>query len=103
MIEGNWTQKTINQWARDTFGHPDNVDVLVARFAEEMGEFVAAAIRGESLEDEAADLVIFLYQIAQAESFHLLGAVDRKMNTNQKRKWKLNHDGSGQHVDEERT
>lgn len=49
---------------------------------------------------ECADVLITLYRVAGLCNFDLLEEVDKKMDINYKRKWKLDGSGCGQHTEE---
>lgn len=92
------TQETISKWGRETFGPPDSPERIAARLNEEFAEFMNAVLLGEDVESEAADILVVLYQYAQAKGFDLHEATDAKMLVNRARKWKVGEGGVGQHV-----
>jgi len=123
-LEGimNETQKTISDWGLETFGKAQDRAILIGRTAQEMIEALQlvlpsdvgvrldaatrVAIRDvrespldeEYIREEAADVLIVLYQVATAYGFDLHAEVDRKMEINRNRKWKVDKDGVGQHL-----
>lgn len=48
---------------------------------------------------EAADVAIVLFGLAELKGFDLLGEVDKKMAVNRARRWGVNGDGTGFHID----
>lgn len=97
------TQASIATWARATFGPPASCELLVKRTVMEMDELVHAVAASrtsrERIMKEAADVLVVLYQVAAYCDHDLLDEVDRVMAVNRTRKWRLNADGTGQHVD----
>ena len=89
------TQDSITEWADNTFGRT-TPRAAQDRAIKEMKEF-ENLITKETIQDEAADIVITLYRVAQEHQFDLLQAVDLKMRINRARTWKSNGDGTGQH------
>lgn len=99
----NETQKTISEWATQTFGVPENLDPIVDRFLEEVDELAsstASVLTLEELQSECADCLIVLYQVAQTGGFDLHEAVNNKMQINRSRKWDTKGDGVGQHIED---
>lgn len=95
------TQKTICDWAEETFGPAPSLARIAARANEEMAELLRHATSGqagEKLVEEAADVVIILYRIAENCGLDLLAAVDEKMVVNRAREWRLDKTGHGYHV-----
>ena len=99
MIE---TQETITNWAESTFGEASSCARVAARANEEMAELLRALtadfIDPAKAAEEAADIVIVLFRVAEMCGRDLLEEVDRKMSINRARKWKLSGDGHGYHV-----
>lgn len=85
----NETINSINQWAEETFG-PCTSQAAMVRAAIEMDEYLATTSYNI---EEAADVIITLYRIPGIQE-----AINKKMAINRQRKWKLNGDGTGQHV-----
>src|SRR5690606_8854469 len=104
------TQKTIYDWAIATFGQPAEGSrgryAVIERTIGEMREFAALSADGSleptpaEIADEAADVVIMLYQVCQLYGVDLATAVEMKMEKNRRRKWKVNGLGVGQHIRE---
>ena len=99
----NEDQGTIVTWAIETFGQPKDVKTIVDRFITEAIELDTKAakplINIPDIQDECADCLIVLYQVAAACGFNLNRAVDYKMQINRARKWELKGDGTAQHID----
>ena len=95
------TQKSINQWAFETFGKCNSLDTIFERYVNEVEELKAEVIlrRINKIGNELADNLIVLYQVAEFLNIDLLREVNIKMITNRNRKWKLHGDGTGQHID----
>ncbi len=87
----NETIESINQWANETFG-PCTSYTAMMRAATEMDEYLNAMCYDI---EEAADVVITLYRIPGIQE-----AINKKMAINRGRKWKVNNDGTGQHIKE---
>lgn len=107
MVEN---QKTIVKWALSTFGEPENGLSLINRLKEEVYELAAACVVyenvGTKLElqkimSEIADVVVMAYQVCNWYGHDLHELVDKKMEINRNRKWKVMGNGIGQHVEEE--
>lgn len=101
MIEN---QKTISDWQLATFGIPSSCAAIAARANVEMSELLlklAADDMHPGALKEIADVVIVLMGLADDLNGDLLAEVDRKMAINRARKWKMNGDGMGQHIDDD--
>ena len=97
----NETFKTINDWAQETFNGGVELHRGVERADEEFDELYEAVFVGKSLEDtamEIADVIIVLSHTAESNGIDLQKAIDKKMSINRARNWKLNDDGTAQHV-----
>lgn len=99
MIEN---QETIAKWADQTFGPATSLARVGARANEEMAELLRVLTsptpdQSKAVE-EAADVVIILFRLADLCGEDLLARIDRKMQTNRMRKWNLSNDGHGYHV-----
>lgn len=97
-------QYSIAKWADETFGRNRTAVNHAVRTNLEMAEFLSVVIVSDDLEiwqDEAADIVIMMYDFATLAGFDLHEAIDHKMKINRNRKWKVDETGHGQHVDEE--
>ena len=91
------TSHTIERWRQDTFGTCFNADILVDRAAAEFAEFQAAETPAAQAE-EAVDTIIVLLSLLGHFGVDARRAIDAKMAVNRKRQWRLNGDGTGQHV-----
>lgn len=97
-----WTQKNIVSWARKTFGWHSPLPIAI-RGNKEMGELLSSLQNLSGAESarlcamEAADVTIFMLQVAENLGFDLMELVDEKMEINERRTWKLADDGSHQH------
>jgi NTP pyrophosphatase (non-canonical NTP hydrolase) len=126
MGMANETQDSIGRWNVDTFGPADPLGTQHARRVLmevvelclavgmnrlEMVETVCEVSRkaGKGLETvlmpepgkvpgEAADVLITLWGFAHRRGIDLGEETDKKMKTNRERVWKLNGDGTAQHV-----
>lgn len=95
------TQKSVSDWANETFG-PSGSNIRVAtRCNEEVAELLSEL----SIDDfnpkaasEMADIVIILYRLATRMGVDLLDEVDAKMVINRAREWQLDGTGHGYHV-----
>lgn len=91
-------QLTISEWARETFGSIPSGELVTARCNEEMGELVTAVALKENIGQEAADVLVVLYQVAQHHGFDLHVELDKKMKINRARDWARGKKGTFQHV-----
>lgn len=98
MVE---TQKSIHDWALATFGEIKNIETIHERLMQEVEEYDDIILSGDYTKavDEMADCLIVLYQVASTLGVDLHEAVNRKMDINRRRKWKLHGDGTAQHID----
>lgn len=99
------TQETISKWAIETFGKPQDEEIILTRFMDEVQELddkFSEGAENQAIIDECADVLIILYQVANTHGFDLHEAVNKKMQTNRARKWDTKGDGVGQHVEEEK-
>ena len=106
------TQKSITEWAVDTFGekHPVFTASRMMKEVVELNEALVAVSQipvslisskmMETLVSEVADVEIMLRQIAESLSIDLDSSVDAKMQINRKRNWVANEFGSFQHEPE---
>lgn len=100
------TQKTISEWANKIFGIPDdNAERIMWRMLMEADELKEKLLSGEEwhsneVADEIADIFIVGYQCFTVLGMDAQECIDRKMKINRARKWKLNGDGTGQHIKE---
>jgi NTP pyrophosphatase (non-canonical NTP hydrolase) len=98
MIE---TQEAIAKWATQTFGSAVSLSRVAARANEEMAELLRATTGnadGKMIAQEAADVVIVLFRLAELCGQDLLTLVDEKMQINRARVWKKDETGHGYHV-----
>lgn len=96
------TQRTIAEWAFQTFGPVRSNASIAARANREMAELLfALSVEDDGDEDaigeEIADVVIVLSRLADRIGIDLAEAVDRKMAKNRAREWVLDGHGHGQH------
>lgn len=91
----------INDWQESTFGR---VRVLVA-YSRAIEEWVELRDKLESLRatneasaEECADVVITLAALTRSLGFDLAEMVERKMEINRARKWRVDESGKGYHV-----
>jgi NTP pyrophosphatase (non-canonical NTP hydrolase) len=95
------TGKSISDWATETFGQSGSDSRVAARALEEMAELLrktTAGEAGQAVADECADVVIVLARLAWRNGADIFEAVDRKMQINRQRRWKLDGSGHGYHV-----
>lgn len=93
-------QATINQWISETFGPAGSNFSVAARANEEMAELLMALAindRHPKALEEAADIVIILYRLAERLGGDLQTAISMKMAINRKREWNVAN-GHGYHV-----
>lgn len=95
-----WTQKRIANWADTTFGVAKNPFAIFSKTQAEFNELIIAVDERHRADicKEAADVLITLYHFVNSLGGDLDEEVDKKMEVNVKRVWKLNGDGTGQHV-----
>lgn len=97
-----WNQKSIISWSRKTFGWHGALPIAI-RGNKEMGELLSSLQNLSGAESaklsavEAADVTIFMMQVAETLGFDLMELVQEKMDINESRTWKLADDGSHQH------
>ncbi|NVJ98581.1 MAG: DUF550 domain-containing protein [Alphaproteobacteria bacterium] len=99
-MTGQETQKTIADWAEETFGPVADQSILVARAAEELAELLEAIEAGDTPEigRETADVAILLYRLMELNGLDLGTEIDAKMAVNRSRQWRAKGDGTGGHV-----
>ena len=98
MIE---TQKSMSDWAQDTFGPVGSNVRVAARANEEMAELLRALSSDDlhpKAAEEIADVVIILNRLATRLGVDLAAEIDRKMKINRARVWKKDNSGHGYHV-----
>jgi NTP pyrophosphatase (non-canonical NTP hydrolase) len=99
------TQHTIAEWADQTFGPSASNARVAARANEEMAELLRALTISDDnphAVEEAADVVIVLYRLADRMGQDLHQAIDRKMQINRAREWAVDGSGHGRHVRDKR-
>lgn len=98
MIE---TQNSIAAWADSTFGVPTPLRAAT-RMNEEVAELLAKMTvpntSTAAIIEEIADVQIVLMVLAGRMNIDLMAEVQKKMDINRERKWKLDGSGCGQHV-----
>lgn len=95
-------QDTINQWISATFGQAGSNFSVAARANQEMSELLMALAVDDNhpkAVEEAADIVIVLYRLAERFGADLHAEIDRKMDVNRGRRWSVAN-GHGYHVKE---
>lgn len=105
MLRENNTERSENQrsmcdWAEQTFGPVSDPASLVDRALlemQELGEAVQERDVGE-IGKEAADVLILLYRLADQFDLDLDQEVQAKMAINRARTWISKGDGTGSHV-----
>jgi hypothetical protein len=93
-------QKSINDWITETFGEAGSNFSVASRANQEMSELLMALAVDDfdpKAVEEAADIVIVLYRLAERLGADLMAEVDRKMLINRSRQWNVAH-GHGYHV-----
>lgn len=94
------TQRSMCDWAEQTFGPVADPVSLVERALlemQELGEAVDQRDIGE-IGKEAADVLILLYRLADQFDLDLDQEVQAKMEINRSRNWVSKGDGTGSHV-----
>jgi len=93
-------QATINRWIEETFGATGSNFSVASRANQEMSELLMALAVDDhhpKAVEEAADIVIILFRLAEREGKDLMEEVTRKMTVNRKRQWNVAN-GHGYHV-----
>ena len=94
------TQKTISQWAEETFGPASSNARVAARVNEEMAELLRALTVNDNnpkAGEEMADIIIVMSRLAERMGFDLVAEVDKKMAINRERTWARDGSGHGYH------
>ena len=97
---GTETQKSISQWATETFGEAGSNMRVATRTNEEMAELLSALSVDQNHEkaaEECADIVIILYRLCERLGKDLNHEVDKKMTKNRKREWERDGSCHGYH------
>lgn len=113
------TQHTIAAWADATFGPVSSLTSIAERAMVELRELVEKcraldeAIAGDGefagngeydprhATEEAADVVIVLSRLFVELGVDMHAAIDRKMAINRARRWTLDGNGHGHHVEDD--
>ncbi|WP_417837044.1 MazG nucleotide pyrophosphohydrolase domain-containing protein [Thalassospira tepidiphila] len=98
--ESSENQRSMCDWAEQTFGPVSDPASLVDRALvemQELGEAVDARDVSE-IGKEAADVLILLYRLADQFDLDLDQEVQTKMAINRSRTWVSKGDGTGSHV-----
>lgn len=94
-------QASISTWAARTFGTAGSNADIAARAAEEMSDLQRALEVNDDnpqASEEIADVVIFLFRLADRMGITLMKAVDQKMIINRNSEWVLDGNGQGRRV-----
>lgn len=96
-------QIVIRNWAYRVFPERSRlpIDEQVTQAIRKLKKEVEELEQNSHGEDEFADVAIILFDIAEMRGHDILEAVITKIATNYKRKWKLESDGTYQHVKEQ--
>ena len=97
------TSATIDAWARVTFGEREDMRTSYERTVKEFRELRDRMIvdpLDPKIPEECADVAICMGAILAERGADLQTEIDRKMKINRARKWRLNGDGTGQHIKE---
>jgi NTP pyrophosphatase (non-canonical NTP hydrolase) len=94
------TQKTIADWAEQTFGPVSDPEVLVKRADTELQELLEAVQSGDISEigKETADVIILLMRLLEQSGLDFGDELNRKMQENRARSWISKGDGTGTHI-----
>ncbi|HLK86069.1 MAG TPA: MazG-like family protein [Candidatus Binataceae bacterium] len=96
------TQASIYSWGLDTFGPVKHPSTYANRANLEMAELIVAAASDNDADligEEIADVFIVLFHLAEEVGIDALTYVDRKMDKNRRRKWRVDGNGTGHHID----
>ena len=96
------TQASISAWAEATFGPVGSNARVAARANEEMAELLRALTIDDTnfvaAIEEAADVFIVLYRLAERLGVDIHAVIDAKMKVNRARTWVKDGLGCGKHV-----
>ena len=95
------TQQSINEWQLQTFGPVTDRYRLYHKFEQEVFELHDECILGtntKAILEECADVYIMLVNLVKQYDGDLQDEVNKKMQINRQRTWKLNGDGTGKHA-----
>ncbi|CAM3520385.1 MazG-like family protein [Thalassospira profundimaris] len=98
--ESSENQRSMCDWAEQTFGPVSDPASLVERALLEMQE-LGEAVQDRDISEigkEAADVLILLYRLADQFNLDLDQEVQAKMAINRSRTWVSKGDGTGSHV-----
>mgnify|MGYP001565879327 CR=1 FL=1 len=98
-----WSE-AIREWQRETFGTVAPTRSY-GRMLEELKEFRDKAegmSNNPEVAEEAADVVITLAAFVATLGLDLATEVEKKMAINRARKWRVDGDGCGYHIKEEK-
>lgn len=96
------TQGSISRWADATFGPVDSCLSIFKRAKKEWRELerkLEADPDHPGAAEEAVDILIVFCRLWERLGVSCLDEVDRKMAINRARKWVLDGEGHGQHVE----
>ena len=101
------TQETVAAWRRVTFGDKQDPATVAARLLGEAAELASLFSLGpdesaeatllDQVRHECADVLVFLWGLADVMGFDLQAAANEKMAVNRKRQWRTDGKGGGQH------
>lgn len=109
------SQTSIAAWADETFGPAVSLESIAVRAQKELTELVEKCATADKAiatnswigdekrhmaAEEAADVVIVLARIFESCGIDMHATIDRKMAINRARRWVLDGNGHGQHVEE---
>jgi NTP pyrophosphatase (non-canonical NTP hydrolase) len=99
-MEPDETQESIHKWAVNTFGNVIKQSTYAIRMNLEVAELLQKLDQGKwpAAREECADVFIVLCCVASQLGIDLQDEVNRKMEINRNRKWKLHGDGTAQHI-----
>ena len=101
MSEYRENQKTVSDWADETFGPVSTNARVAARANEEMAELLRALTADDQspqAANEIADVFIVLYRLATRLGVDAHEEVDKKMAVNRQRAWAKDGTGHGYHT-----
>jgi len=100
-----WTQRSINEWQESIFGRPkppvvwnklmDESEELQIAFSAYMAS--PTTLNKNEVAKEIADNIIMMLQLCGVLDITINDVINEKMDTNVKREWNVDENGSGQH------
>ncbi len=99
-----WSE-AIREWQLATFGKCDHeraYDRALEEWEEMADKLVADDVTDAGIAEEAADVVITLAAFVATLGLDLATEVEKKMAINRARKWRVDGDGCGYHIKEEK-